>query len=243
MTCEPVCRIVWHWLCQCGSTYRAAAFWVRGPISLACFTLTQPFDLDAHGRSCPVQAAANRADGDIQNACDGIVVKVLDFSQHQHASVLIAQLPQSLLDLECLFLVQESICRRGALVDRLVSERLQGFVRGNAGPSPPMPIGYAMHGNSVQPRVKGAFTPERIQLEIRLDEGILDNVFGFFQVSDDVGDTGEQSILMRLHEPAEGVRVALFSLFNQWSFIIHGNSKRTIFRAETWLGKVGISEW
>ncbi len=172
-----------------------------------------------------MQTTANRADGDLQDASDGVIIKVFDFSQHQNTAVFTTELPQCLLDQQGLLLLQKSIGRSGTRVNWFVSESFQRLIRGDFRPSLAMAISDAMHGNSVQPRVEGALALERMQLEIGLDEGILHDVLGFLKVPDHVGDTGEQPILMQLHESAEGVRVAMLSLFNQWSFIIHGSSR------------------
>ena len=62
---------------------------------------------------------------------------------------------------------------------------------------------------------------ERVQLEERLDEGLLDDVAGVLGMADHVEDRVEQPILILQDQLPEGLRMAAKGLFDQLGVVAH----------------------
>lgn len=68
----------------------------------------------------PVQAAADRTDGDAEDFRDFIVIAILDLPQHQNCPVLVAQQGQRPLDGRGPLLTKQSLFRWFRIVERLL---------------------------------------------------------------------------------------------------------------------------
>ena len=81
----------------------------------------------------------------------------------------------------------------------------QGDLFGRAhGPPAAAMRGRHVESDAIQPCVKCAGTLERLQLEERLDEGLLDYVLGILGIAGHVDHGVVQPILVLLHQLPEG---------------------------------------
>ena len=78
-----------------------------------------------------------------------------------------------------------------------------------------------VEGDPVEPGVKRAAAPERLQLKERLDEGLLDDVAGILGMADHVENRIEQPVLILQDQLPEGLRVALEGLVDQLGVVAH----------------------
>ena len=86
--------------------------------------------------------------------------------------------------------------------------------------SPPVGNGH-VEGDAVQPGVKRAVAPERVQLEERLDQRLLDDVAGVLGMADHVEDRIVQPVLILQDQLSEGLRLPLEGQVDQLGVVAH----------------------
>ena len=78
-----------------------------------------------------------------------------------------------------------------------------------------------MKGDAVQPGIKTALTAELFEVQIGLNEGLLDDIFGFRMAPRDMDKTGEQPILVSAYQLVKGACVTVKRLCDEPSLVVH----------------------
>ncbi len=162
-----------------------------------------------------MQPATYRADRDLEQTGDGRVVEILDLAQDQDLAELRAELP------ECeTYLVGslESLQPRPgglARIDRFAAGDLLGPIGGLFRFASTVPIRRDIERDAVNPSVEVAIAPKCPQFHICLNHRVLDDVFGFIRLPDQVEYAGEEPILTAAHQLTERIAVALLGLSDQ----------------------------
>ncbi len=178
--------------------------------------------LFAHQRARSMQATANGAHRDTQDACDRFVVESLDFPEHQDGAEFLAEPRQGGLDLLSAFGAKESFGGRISRVGGVISPRARLGFQGDFGTRPPLAIQGGVECDAIEPGIKRAMAAKGLELQQGLDERVLDNILSFLTLAHDVHDAGIESVLIETHQLTEGGGIALESLFDQQCFTGHG---------------------
>lgn len=168
-----------------------------------------------------MQSTADGAHRKVENLGDCFIAATIDFPQHEHFTMLIAEDREGLANLPATFLSFEVFQRSVFRIDRFLAAVVSCLVDRKDGAATPTLGRSHVECNPVKPGVKGTSSVKRLQLDESLDKRVLDDVEGIVGRSDDVDQRIEQAVLIFLDQLPKGGRIAGQSLSNQSGVVVH----------------------
>ena len=168
-----------------------------------------------------MQAAADGADRQIKHFGDCFVATAVDFAQYDHGPIFFRELCDCPAHPAATFLSFEAFGRVVFFIRRFQIGVFPCAVHRNHRPASPLVADGRVKGDPVQPSVKLALAAERLQLDERLDQRLLDDVSGVLGVADHVEDRVEEPVLVFQDQFPKGLRLARKRLVYQLGVVAH----------------------
>ena len=167
-----------------------------------------------------MQATANRADGQIEDVGDVVVVATFHFSQNQDRAVFVGKFGECPLHLHRPFLTQEVFIHPLTVILRLLACQFASLFDLAFVFFSPSPTDRGVKGDAIQPGVKRTAAGKRGKLEVGLNKRVLQGIFGFMPRRTNMHQGREQPILVFLYQFAIGLRVTPQRCLNQWCIVV-----------------------
>jgi hypothetical protein len=155
-----------------------------------------------------MQPAAYRSGWQVEDLANCFVAKTFHFAQRENGSVLIMQGRHGPMELISPFFPQQAVFWQFPEIDRFGTGNLSLLINGSFWFLFSFAADRKVEGNSIQPCVKGAVAPERIQLHEGLDKGLLQDIFRFFATARDLQERIEEAPLVLKDQGSKGLGIA-----------------------------------